>query len=563
MNNIEVKFPKLNHFWFDSGLIGMEVMLNENEAKIEKLVDESGIKIIGEINEIEDVLTKIYDTLVQRYYNLSTQKQIEDVTKYNFFYDSNKDKFIRFPKKKAVGIAEIIYNKAPRPTVNAIRWKRKEKKLFIVKGKTIKKNRGILPEKYKFLQERLDNFLDKHELDVTTSNLLVDGPNAVRPKIVMNLKPRNIKGTCSICGLNSDSLADINQTTFPFITGSSGVLSFNTQGKKPQQVCWKCSFIGKFVPVNGFYNSKAENLFAFFPYSNSFDKMKDIYKILQDAKYNDPNLYKNFKHPLGYKNSEDGYFQKIFELTFAFLYTLYKKILFIGNVGEKGVFDWEKMCDLTVSRSPLELIVFHAISKGNTYMGKEIYNFRDSVYFFRLIKYIEDNNIDIKAFMNLLIDFKQPNESKTSARNKICERILKKQSILDLLESHIFNINYNYIKPLFEFIIKYEPIIRKEVGGMTIDEQNAAVLLGKRIGITVGNNKGKKGDLYSLRKARKKIDFLNELNRLQFKCNLIIPPDLYEGKLTDLNFLEFKHFCMIAAMNSFLAVNKQNKGEKK
>lgn len=87
---------------------------------------------------------------------------------------------------------------------------------------------------------------------------------------------------------------------------------------------------------------------------------------------------------------------------------------------------------------------------------------------------------------------------------------------------------------------------------MTIDAQEAAVTLGKRIGMTVAEN-GKKGDLFALRKARRKTDFLNELNRLQFKCGLVVPPDIYEGKLTDSNFIEFKQFCMIVALNSFYA----------
>ena len=94
---------------------------------------------------------------------------------------------------------------------------------------------------------------------------------------------------------------------------------------------------------------------------------------------------------------------------------------------------------------------------------------------------------------------------------------------------------------------------------MTMDAQEAAVVLGKRIGMTVGEN-GKKGDLFALRKARRKTDFLNEVNRLQFKCRLIVPPDLYEGKLTDINFVEFKQFCMITALNSFYAAIQSNRG---
>ena len=110
-----------------------------------------------------------------------------------------------------------------------------------------------------------------------------------------------------------------------------------------------------------------------------------------------------------------------------------------------------------------------------------------------------------------------------------------------------------FIKPLFELVVNYEPIIRME-NDMTPEEQEAAVTLGKRIGVAAGEEgKRGKGDLFSLRKVRKKVDFLSELNRLQFKYDIAIPPDVYGGKLTDRNFMEFKGFCMLAALNSFNA----------
>lgn len=355
-------------------------------------------------------------------------------------------------------------------------------------------------------------------------------------------------------------MEDASQTVFPFITGSSGLLNFNALCGSPEKVCWKCAFLGKFVPVNGFYLSQGENFFAFFPYSVSFEKMLDVYNPLQDAKYKDPSLFKNFKHPLGFEKFEGGYFQKPFEVAFAFLFTLYKKVLLHQKSDEdEGILNWEEMCNFTLSKAPLEFVAIHAESKGQTSMGKMVWPFRDSVYFFRLVKEIEEHKINIKEVMRLLIDFSQKNENRTIARNRVCERILMKQSALDLIETHVFSIENNYIKPLVDFVFNYENLVRKEGKGMTIAEQEAAVTLGKRIGVVVGKE-GKKGDLFALRKARRKSDFLNELNRLQFKCKLTVPPDVYEGKLTDLNFVEFKQFCMIVALNSFYAANQSPKG---
>ena len=560
MEQVEVQFPKLNHFLLDSGLVGLIVLLKEVNADIETVVNDSGLLLKGTQKEIQTVLERVYDLLIKQYYNTSTKKQKDNTSSYNFYYDAKEDKFIPFPKRKSVGIAELIFNKAPRPTGSLIKWERKEKREILTEGKRVKRTRGILPPSHSHLQERMDEFLDTLGLDVTTSGLLIDGPNAVRPNVII---PRRFsgsgKGQCYLCGEGSFALEEIGQTIFPFITGSSGLLNFNTQCGKPEKVCWRCALVGKFVPVNGFYLRQGDNLFAFFPYSVSLEKMLDVYSVLQEAKYDDPNLFKNFQHPLGFEKYADGYFQKTFEVTFAFLYTLYRKVI-LQKKAESGtdVLDFEKMCDMMISKAPIEFVVLHAEAKGQTLMGKMVWPFRDSVYYFRLMEEMEKSGMDTREVMRLLIDFSQKNENRTLLRNRICERILTKQSILELIEAHVFSTETTFIKPLADLAYKYEPIIRKE-GDMTMDAQEAAVTLGKWIGMTVAEN-GKKGDLFALRKARRKTDFLNELNRLQFKCNLIVPSDIYEGKLTDSNFVEFKHFCMIAAVNSFYAKTQSQKG---
>jgi len=567
---VEITFRKLNHFWLDSGLLGLTILLREIKSNIQISTDDTGLTLKGAEGAIQDALEKAYDLLIKRYYNLSTKKQRDNTNSYNFYYDSKSNKFVAFPKKKAVGIANLIFDKAPHPAVASVKWDKKIKekkekdggkwiqvkvKEKIPKGQKTR-IRGILPLSHSYLQKRMDEFLNRNGLSVTTAGLLIDGENEVRPRVNIQIKSNKNKGYCYLCGEDSYLLEDAKQTTFPFITGSSGVLSFNSFGGKPEKVCWKCALLGKFVPVNGFYLSQGNNLFAFFPYSVSFEKMIDIYQSLQDAKYDDPNLYKNFQHPLGFEKYADGYFQKPFEVAFTFFYTLYDKFLRYQKGTEEDIRDfWEQMLKLTVSKASLEFVVLHAESKGNTSMGKMVWPFRDSVYFFRLMKELEGAKMKIKEVMRLLIDFSQKNENRTLIRNRVCERILKQRSILELIELHIFHTNRAYIKPLFDFVIKYEPIVRKEVDNMTLEEQNAAVTLGKRVGMVVGKN-GKKGDLFTLRKARKKTDFLNEVNRLQFKYNLTVPPDVYEGKLTDSNFVEFKQFCMIAALNSFYAATK-------
>lgn len=566
---IEVVFPKLSHFWLDSGLVGLTQLLKEvNNNGVIISITEEGLKLKGSEEAIQSALESAYDLLVEHYYNLSTKKQRDNTSEYNFYYDSQDDKFVAFPKRKSVGIAELIFNKAPRPTSSSVKWEKKEKREIELSGKKIKKNRGILPSSYAYLQERLDSFLDQNGLEVTTAGLLLNGPNAVKPKIKIQVKSGKSKGTCYLCGKESPTLEDAGQTIFPLITGTSGVLSFNPRGGSPEKVCWKCSLLGKFVPVNGFYLRQGGHLFAFFPYSVSLEKMLDVFAPLHEAEQLDPNLFRNFEHPLG------GYFQRPFEVTFAFLFTLYRKVILQQKEEKEDTntaLDWERMCNLTLEKAPLEFIIMHAESKGQTSMVKMIWPFRDTVYFFRLMNKLERAKINIREVMRLLIDFTQKKnenktllrnrKNKTLLRNRICERLLKKQTILDLVELHIFRADLTWFMPLVDFLVLYEPIVRKG-GAMTKEEQDVAVALGRRVGMAVGKD-GKKEDLFALRKARKKTDFLEQLNRLQFKLggDFTVPAGIYEGALTDTNFVEFKQFCMIAALNSFNAATKGGKNK--
>jgi hypothetical protein len=549
---VELTFPKLNHFWLDSGLIGLIKILNKTKPDIQIIENDTKLVLKGEQESLQNCLEQAYDQLIADYYNLSTEKQRNTKHAYNFYYNSEKDNFIAFPKKKSPGIASVIFSKAPRPSGTSVKWYKKGKKEIVINGKKVKKNRHQLPESHQHIQKRMTEFLDANKLDITTAGLLIDGENQIRPKVNIKTKITKAKGICYLCGESSHALEDAKETVFPLITGSAGVLSFNSQGHKPEKVCWKCSFLGKFVPANGFYCSQGGNLYIFLPYSVSLTKMSKVWAPMQEAKYDDPKLFKNFDHPLG------GYFQRPFEVSFAFFYNLYKKVLQKQRTEQEDkndVVTVEELFELILSRAPLEFYVLNLESKGQTKMCKMAWPFRDSVYFFRLIRMLEQQNIKIREIMRLLTDFTQTkNENKTIIRNRVCERILKKQSVLDLIEKHIFHAALSYIGPLLDFVVIYEPIVRSE-DDMTKEEQETAVKLGKRLGIAVGKE-GKKGDLFALRKTRTKIDFLEQLNRLQFKLgkHLVIPPGVYEGRLNDDNFAEFKQFNMISAVNSFNAV---------
>ena len=98
---------------------------------------------------------------------------------------------------------------------------------------------------------------------------------------------------------------------------------------------------------------------------------------------------------------------------------------------------------------------------------------------------------------------------------------------------------------------------------MTKEQIEIATKLGAQIVLSAkeilsgdGNTdslKAVKGDLFGLRKTRTPVDFLEQLNRLQFRYGIIINKEIVTGILEapDVPFEDFKAYCMISALNSF------------
>ncbi len=549
---IEICFPKTGHFWIDEGLLGFYELASQelpDKANVSVAIDDKGVTVKGTEEDIQSYLQAIYTVLLERYYNTSSEKQEQE--KAGFFYDSKKDTFIRFPKVKSMGIAGLIFSKAPRPTIGEVKYSGVKK--------------GLLPPEYTHLQDRLDGFLASNNLKIGGTSLLLDGPNAYQPKVNISPKEGKKKGHCFLCGNSSHALSEIGGTVFPMISGSSGALTFNSECTDPAKVCWKCDYIAKFVPVTGFYVADGNAIHMYFPYSVNFTKMHDVFRSFESMKIRDPYFLRNFNPDLG------GYFRKPYEQFFSFLYSVYRRILSTGNPDnpeENGsTFNFEKMYELTLSHAPLEFVVLHTETLGDTYMGKMIWPFRESVYMFRLFEKLETRRISLQKVMQILIDFDQKkDENKTLMRNRICERVLKQQGVVDLVEQHVFHVNTSksvYIKPVLEFVVEYEKVLNEEKDSMKQELIDTAVSLGKTIGMKLGaEGKKGKGDLFRLRKARRPGDFLNEVNRIQMKYDAAVTADLYlKGEAFEQYFTEFKHFCMIAALNTYNAMNRRDEGK--
>lgn len=546
----EIRFPKIGHFWIDSGLLGfyeLACLERPEEFGVSLSLDDGGVTVGGTEKGVSAFLDAVYATLLKTYYNTSSEKQEQE--KAGFYYDSKEDTFVRFAKAKPMGIAGLIFSKAPRPTRGQVRYVEK----------------GVLPPEYAHVQDRLNEFLQQNKLKVGGSNLLLDGPNAYQPKVTISPKEGKPKGNCFLCGSPSHALTEIGGTVFPMISGSSGALTFNSGCGEPARVCWKCDYIGKFVPVTGFYVTDGGTNHIYFPYSTSLEKMHEVFGTFEAMKTRDPYFLRNFNPDLG------GYFKKPYEQLLSFLYSVYRRILSNTNIDdpEEGNpdLDYDRMYNLILSRAPLEFFMLYSEALGDAQMGKIIWPLKESIYIFRLFEHLETHGVPLRQTMQILIDFDQKkDENKTLMRNRICERILQQQSVVDLVERHVFHVNTSkvqYIKPVHDFVITYEKILTQEKDPMKQELIDTAVSLGKTIGLKLGpEGKKGKGDLFRLRKARRPEDFLNEVNRIQMKYDASVTADLYQsGEAFERYFPEFKQFCMIAALNTYNAMNRRDEGK--
>lgn len=112
---IEIEFSKLSHFWMDSGLLGLYKIAekeNPSEMGVEIHLTDDGLLFRGSEDNLTAFFNKTYESLLNQYYNKSTEKQKQENA--GFYYDSKEDKFVRFPKVKAMGVAGLIFDKAPR-----------------------------------------------------------------------------------------------------------------------------------------------------------------------------------------------------------------------------------------------------------------------------------------------------------------------------------------------------------------------------------------------------------------------------------------------------------------
>ena len=170
-------------------------------------------------------------------------------------------------------------------------------------------------------------------------------------------------------------------------------------------------------------------------------------------------------------------------------------------------------------------------------------------------------------------------------RNRILQKFFDKSSILLEIERFVFKKSLKVDYPnlsrillflkLYELAVHYRDNSDEEGQGMTKEQIEIATKLGAQIVLSAKDLlvedeqkteslKAVKGDLFSLRKTRTPVNFLEQLNRLQFRYGIVLNKEIIAGILEekDVSFDDFKAYCMISALNTFNSAMRPFKKEK-
>ena len=614
---ITLEFPRTGNAWVDAGIVGLYRVLNRKPGYVEADLSPGSegedrqrfpgvvtddlqadrLVVTGPADQIQACLERAYDRVVATYFNLSSKKQRDDRGSYNFYYDSRADDFVTFPKKKAAGAALLLFDKAARPAGSQIGWG---------VGQAGKPEPGQLPPSHAHLQPRLDALLQQEGLKPgPTAGLLIDGPNQVRPKVEIRAGVAGARATCFLTGQPEAASVEAKETAFPLLGGSRSFINGNANWPR---LGWRADFVGKFVPAVAFFYLQGDDLHLFFPESADLrrvDVMADALARMVDL---EPNLFRNFNLELG------GYFQGRSEVALGFLHRVFvelghsrtakraERIEAERNTAVEEGFIWdesessdessrpeseplisaEAVFDAADRGGPVNFTVVSASKKGNVWMARDFWTFRDVVYLARLFERMQTPvrrgsgpvrfACSPRAFFRTLIDFEAKAENRTILRDLVCEAILRREPVLHLLERHAFHVNTHTdpkqsrsVWPLLTFARLYEVELRKGTPMAETYEKmvKTATWLGDTIGKAVAEavrskdeaeSRGRaRGALFRLRKTRTTADFMNELARLQFRYDIDVPRDVLDAAtLNHETFEEFRGFCVVAALNRFL-----------
>ena len=541
------------HWWFDAGIAGLYTISKIEDERLDNFnvrvtTNNLGLEFEGTNQDtIRSFLETCYEILAERHWNISTVKQKENPEL--VIYEKDKDTISLFPKRKPTPIVSLF--------VSARSWR----------------GEGIPYKEIKEpLKSRIDEFLKENKASLWGSdNKLLYSPPVCHQNLNILPEPKKSgkEDTCCVCGGKSKFLSNVGLPSFLLFASSNAAKSFNSQAKSPAKICWECDFISKFAVESASYKQTGESIFIIQVTSSNAEKLIEMQKefgsLSNMRMLDDKYYYSN----IGFESdSLIKRCNKPYELLWSFMVEKYNLIESESSEGTssnellENSFLKDFLEDMNIS--PIQIYLMHAVSSGNTFLTKNLILYDDLGYFFRLIHHMKENQISLEKIFNSLY------EEKNLFREKVLKNVLKKYSILQLIEQFsfkkVFAEEFISMNNILNFTIEYQQIIRGD--DMNKEQVETAVNLGKQIVIQAvekakNENESEKqalkkikGDLYQLRKSRTKSDFLGELNNLQFRYGISVSNHILDGLLEEVDFEDFRAYCVLGALNIYNAKNR-------
>jgi hypothetical protein len=524
-------------------------------------IQREGLEIAAPDEQLKPFVEACYEDLAKRWWNQSTSEQ--EQKKEQVLFDRQSGEFKLAAKQMPTPVAAL--------SVGGSSWR----------------SEGILYDDLDdTLREACDQFLQEtgRKLYGAKKELLYEQP-VCHPKLDI-FPTKGKKRVCSVCGQHTVCM-DVSQTAFPLFSSKSATFSFNPDLGAPAIICWECDMLGKFAVHAAQYRVSS-------PYTHIMQLKSPDLRVLIDncgligcaspMRSFDPHTvyFSNFekKHSI-LQNALLPY-----EVLWGFYIAAYELLLQNqrDRKNQEETEDEELGSEELEKTASLGAVLMSVAEKGKTFITREVIDYNDTTYIFRLINSVTKEAKEVfvsrseKFWDGLFYDFfilmdprKKFDPTNGLYRNRIVQKVLEKSSILQDVESFVFEksqkTDYPQLDRILLFVKQYELIINHrdtddgEGKGMTKEQIETAAKLGTQIILSAkevlregdgrGDLKAIKGDLFTLRKTRTIVDFLEQLNRLQFRYGIILNKEIIDGMLEDVDFEDFKAYCMISALNAF------------
>ncbi|MBP8945769.1 MAG: hypothetical protein KBG25_07735 [Paludibacteraceae bacterium] len=527
----EITIEKTSNFWIDNGIVGLYKVLRllpeaENfDIRLES--DKLEIKTLNDSLDVADFLNKAKNYVTQQYLKktdnygwiLKNDGRFEIYRKTDF-----KMHLKPFFTGKTPNTEGAICTPDANEKENVRRMNNDEYSQFLSFQENIFLN---ISEKIKLGKRGFINSPPKYEI----------GSNFTEEFIKKGRKQ------CSFSGKQFKIANTITGMNYPFLTGNSGELNFDSALKMKPTISALYDFVSLFSFYNLNYLLQDDLKHYFILYDNNLKELESFYDII-NANIN--NLTKpdfcSFETQIVGTQYES-------ESLFNFLLSIY------AQVNQR--INRDKRRGILLSKS-----VFTLSNDGNIFRDVKEYTSLNALFelFDCFENYQDDERSYREPFLNFIRYFAQRLDSgkyDTTWRNRLCSDILSFRSILKTVEWFMGEVKMKEEKGNILFLDKIIEIYNfKTQINMKTEMVDICKAVGNHIGAYCRENDDK-GILFSIRNAKSRTEFLNVLAETQFRTGVSYSETFFKELPDNSQWEEYKALVSIFAMNSFLFKEKK------